>query len=69
MYWLALETIQGGWVWWLTEFPSLPTKAESDYMLATSKKRISYAVRRHDRSLCIQKQPETAALKAAISPV
>ena len=30
------------------------------------KKRKAYAVERHDGSLCTQKQPETAALKAAI---
>ena len=30
------------------------------------KKRKIYAVRRHDRSLCTQKQPEAAALKAAM---
>ena len=30
------------------------------------KKRQIYAVRRHDGSLCTQKQPETAALKTAI---
>ena len=28
------------------------------------RKRKVYAVRRHDRSLCTQKQPETAALRA-----
>ena len=28
-----------------------------------------YVVRRHDGSLCTQKQPETAALKAAISKI
>ena len=33
---------------------------------AAMKDRKVYAVRRHNRSLCAQKQPETAALKAAI---
>ena len=54
----------------LVSGPRLRRNAEVDdefWPMGTfRKKRKVYAVRRHDGSLCTQKQPETAALKAAI---